>query len=135
MKQPSDELILGVINWIEENGKEPYLEVTDHPDASVPKGVELPNRFRIGDNAVNNFNIRDGAVWFDATFNGKHHTVFIPTAAIVGIIAITDVDDRKVVEGLLHSPERASKATPEEKKEKPRMRLVGGDPTTEPSSS
>ena len=83
-------LLPGALNWIIESGEMPYLIVfARHPEAEVPStyiqedGTMILN---ISGHAVRNLSFDDDGVRFDSRFAGQPHLIFVPYAAVLGLI-------------------------------------------------
>jgi stringent starvation protein B len=83
-------LLPGVLNWIIESGETPYLIVfARHHQAQVPApyiqedGTMILN---LSGHATRNLSFDDDGVRFDSRFAGQPYLIFIPYAAVLGLI-------------------------------------------------
>lgn len=83
-------LLPGALNWIIESGETPYLIVfARHHEAEVPAtyiqedGTMILN---ISGHAIRNLSFDDDGVRFDSRFAGQPHLIFVPYAAVLGLI-------------------------------------------------
>lgn len=122
-------LIRAIYEWIVDNGFTPYLMVN-----AEYQGVVIPTDFvdngriilNIRREAVQNLQLADDAVQFDARFSGKAMHVYTPTAAVLAIYA------RESGRGMFFDPEEYPDETPPppapepERKapQKPQLRIV-----------
>lgn len=83
-------LIDAAIKWIVDNGCTPFMSVdATHPRAQVPTDFVKDGRItlNISVNSVKNFHMDNEGISFEAGFNGRPTTVFVPTGAIIGVFA------------------------------------------------
>jgi stringent starvation protein B len=83
-------LLPGALNWIIESGETPYLIVfARHYEAEVPAtyiqedGTMILN---VSGHAIRNLSFDDDGVRFDSRFAGQPHLIFVPYAAVLGLI-------------------------------------------------
>jgi stringent starvation protein B len=83
-------LLPGALNWIIESGETPYLIVfARHHEAEVPAtyiqedGTMILN---VSGQAIRNLSFDDDGVRFDSRFAGQPHLIFVPYAAVLGLI-------------------------------------------------
>lgn len=90
MRSSRPYLVRALYEWIIDNQMTPYILV----NGEMP-GVDVPRQYiedgkiilNIAPHAVQNLNISNQAIEFDAGFSGKHVNVYTPIKAILAIYA------------------------------------------------
>ena len=83
-------LVRALYEWIVENDCTPHLLVkSDYPKVQVPQGFASDGQIvlNVSPSAVRNLHMDNEAVSFDGRFGGVPHTLYVPSAAILGIYA------------------------------------------------
>lgn len=83
-------LVRALYEWIVDNDCTPHLLVkSDYPKVQVPQGFASDGQIvlNVSPSAVRNLHMDNEAVSFDGRFGGVPHTLYVPTAAILGIYA------------------------------------------------
>ena len=83
-------LVRALYEWIVDNDCTPHLLVkSDYPKVQVPQGFASDGQIvlNVSPSAVRNLHMDNEAVSFDGRFGGVPHTLYVPSAAILGIYA------------------------------------------------
>lgn len=90
MKSSRPYLVRALYEWIVDNDCTPHMLVNaEYPDVRVPAGFASDGQIvlNVSPSAVRNLHMDNDAVSFDGRFGGVSHTLFVPTAAILGVYA------------------------------------------------
>lgn len=121
-------LIRALYQWILDNGVTPYILV----DAAI-EGVTVPEQFvqdgkvvlNINPSAVNDLDLDDDLIRFNARFSGQAMEVFIPVRAVLAIYAKENGQGMMFNEEPGDEPPTPTGSDPETaEKEKPALRVV-----------
>jgi stringent starvation protein B len=83
-------LIRALYEWIVDNDCTPHMLVNaEYPAVQVPQGFASDGQIvlNVSPSAVRHLHMDNDAVSFDGRFGGTSHTLYVPTAAILGIYA------------------------------------------------
>ena len=81
-------LIRAIYDWIVDNGMTPHLLVDSQQDeVDVPRQYEQEGKIvlNISPSATQNLDVNNDAVTFEARFDGKPTTVYIPISYVLAI--------------------------------------------------
>lgn len=83
-------LVRALYEWIVDNDCTPHILVNaEYPAVQVPQGFASDGQIvlNISPNAVRGLQMENDAVSFEGRFGGVAHSLYVPTAAILGIYA------------------------------------------------
>ncbi|MDB6145086.1 MAG: ClpXP protease specificity-enhancing factor [Pseudomonas sp.] len=83
-------LIRALYEWIVDNDCTPHMLVNaEYPSVQVPQGFANDGQIvlNVSPSAVRHLHMDNDAVSFEGRFGGVPHTLYVPTAAILGIYA------------------------------------------------
>ncbi|MDD0973097.1 ClpXP protease specificity-enhancing factor [Pseudomonas fontis] len=83
-------LVRALYEWIVDNDCTPHILVNaEYPAVQVPQGFASDGQIvlNVSPNAVRHLHMDNDAVSFEGRFGGVAHTLYVPSAAILGIYA------------------------------------------------
>jgi|TARA_B100001059_G_scaffold71099_1_gene68201 stringent starvation protein B len=114
-------LIIAMLDWINDNKLTPYILVdTRISDVAVPENFINKERIilNIGSVATDNLDVTLESISFNARFDGKSLSIFVPTEAILSIYT------KETGDGMIFSDESISHPQDQIEKKAPHLKLV-----------